>query len=252
MLPRVARIQPATAIALVALFVALGGTSYAAVSITGKQVKDSSLTGKDVKRSSLTGSDVRNGSLTGGDVKDGSLTGADVRKGSVPVDRLSGRLPAGPAGPAGATGATGPAGPAGSPDTSRFYDRDAADARFAKGAATTTAASRTVAAGSTETLLAVPGWASVPVLNCNSSFANVGIVRDGAPGTSIWTETSTSPAGSSAGQGWSSAGSYSAPSGWVRYVVGGPGSSLRIEAHGRWDAAANGCSFVVTATKLGG
>ena len=73
----------------VALFVALGGTSYA-LTITGKQVKNSSLTGEDV----------RDGSLSGGDMKDKSLTVAD----------FGGTLPQGPQGlqgPAGKDGQNG-------------------------------------------------------------------------------------------------------------------------------------------------
>ena len=63
----------ANVVATLALVVAMGGTSYAAVKITGKDVKNSSLTGKDVKNE--------------------SLTGKDVKKRSVPLDRLSGSLP---------------------------------------------------------------------------------------------------------------------------------------------------------------
>ena len=63
------------AVAYLALFVALGGTSFAAATvITGKNVKNSSLTGADVKNSSLTGGDVKNKSLTASDF-DGSVQG---------------------------------------------------------------------------------------------------------------------------------------------------------------------------------
>jgi hypothetical protein len=72
------RPSPALVISLIALFVSLGGAGYAAVTVTGKNVKNSSLTGKDVKNSSLTGSDVKNSSLAGRDVKKDSLTGSDV------------------------------------------------------------------------------------------------------------------------------------------------------------------------------
>jgi hypothetical protein len=71
------RFKSAHAISLLALFLALGGTSYAALKISGK------------------------------DVRDGSLTGKDIKRGSVPLDRLSGQPPAGPTGPAGAAGAPG-------------------------------------------------------------------------------------------------------------------------------------------------
>jgi len=82
------RPTPALLVAVLALVVALAGTSYAAVqvgsaqiknnSVKGKDVKDATLTGKDVKDASLAGADVTDGSLGGADVTDGSLTGADV------------------------------------------------------------------------------------------------------------------------------------------------------------------------------
>jgi hypothetical protein len=59
--------------ATVAVFVALGGSSYAALTVTGKDVKNSSLTGKDVKNSSLTTSDIKNRSLLSKDFKSGQL-----------------------------------------------------------------------------------------------------------------------------------------------------------------------------------
>jgi hypothetical protein len=52
--------------ATIAVFVALGGSSYAAVAITGKNVKNSSLTGKDVKDRSLLARDFRSGQLPAG------------------------------------------------------------------------------------------------------------------------------------------------------------------------------------------
>lgn len=94
--------------ATLALFVALGGTSFAAVSITSGDVKNGSLTGTDLKNESVTGSDIDNSSLTGSDIKSSSLTSSDVKDGSLlAADFGSGQLPAGPAGPA------GPVGPAG-------------------------------------------------------------------------------------------------------------------------------------------
>jgi hypothetical protein len=92
------RISPSLVISVVALFVALGGTSYAALTITGKNVKDSSLTSKDIKDNSLTSGDVRNGTLRVRDFRSGELAKAPGVRG-----------PAGPAGPAGAAGAAGSA-----------------------------------------------------------------------------------------------------------------------------------------------
>jgi hypothetical protein len=238
---------------------ALGGTSYAAVTVTGRQVKDGSLTGRDV----------RNGSLTGRDVRNGSLTGSDLKPKSVPLNRLSGAPPVGAAGPAGHTGPTGPTGPPGEPDYSRVYDKAAADARFlakagkaadadtldgldgsayAQGSVVTRSASKTVATSSTVELLKVPGWGSVAVLNCSASFANVGLTKDGSDASVLWMETSTNPAGiSSLGGSWGGAGSYSAPSGWVRYTVAKPGAMVVFEAHGGWTGS--GCAFAVTASE---
>ncbi len=70
-------------VALIALGVALGGTSYAALTISGKNVRNNSLTGKDVKNSSLTGQDVKNKSVSGLDLKDGSVGGADIVESSL-------------------------------------------------------------------------------------------------------------------------------------------------------------------------
>ena len=64
-------------ICVVALFVALGGTSYAALTVTGKNVKDSSLTTKDIKDNSLTSSDVKDRSLRLRDFRSGELSGGD-------------------------------------------------------------------------------------------------------------------------------------------------------------------------------
>lgn len=49
----------ANAMATIAVFVALGGTSYAALTITGRDVQDGSLTKKDLKRNTLDGSRIR-------------------------------------------------------------------------------------------------------------------------------------------------------------------------------------------------
>jgi hypothetical protein len=42
-----------TAVAYLALFAALGGSAYAAVTVTGKNIKDGTITGRDVKNRSL-------------------------------------------------------------------------------------------------------------------------------------------------------------------------------------------------------
>jgi hypothetical protein len=70
--------------ATLGVFIALGGTSYAALTITGRNVKD--------------------GSLGSRDIKDGRLLAKDFK---------AGQLPAGPQGAAGVQGDAGPTGPTG-------------------------------------------------------------------------------------------------------------------------------------------
>lgn len=64
-------------IAVVALFVALGGTATAAKLITGKQIKNNSITGVDIKDGSLGPRDVGNLDVTkvsvSGDVPNGQI-----------------------------------------------------------------------------------------------------------------------------------------------------------------------------------
>jgi hypothetical protein len=66
----------ANVLATVALFVTLGGSSYAALRVTGASVPKDALTGADIK--SLTGKDVRDNSLTGADVT--RLRSADIAR----------------------------------------------------------------------------------------------------------------------------------------------------------------------------
>jgi hypothetical protein len=91
----------ANVMATVAVFIALGGSSYAAIKITGKDVRNGSLTGADIKNGTLGGSDIRAGAIKSEDVANGSLLQQDF---------AAGQLPAGPQGPKGDTGATGPQG----------------------------------------------------------------------------------------------------------------------------------------------
>ena len=70
---RIPRPTPALVVAIVALFAALGGTSYAAAKITGKMIENSTITGTDVKNRSLGPSDVKPESLTGGQINEAAL-----------------------------------------------------------------------------------------------------------------------------------------------------------------------------------
>lgn len=97
-------INPASVLALVALFVALGGVSYAAATIHGKNIK--------------------NGTITTKKLKNGTVTNAKVKKGSLKANRLSSGARAalkGNAGPQGPQGAAGPQGPQGVAGTALAY-----------------------------------------------------------------------------------------------------------------------------------
>ncbi|WP_026910906.1 hypothetical protein [Patulibacter minatonensis] len=101
------RPSPSLLVALLALFVALGGTATAAALIDGKRIRSGTVTGKQVKNRSLTSSD-----LSASTVKAlQGRAGATGATGAVGPAGAAG--PTGPVGPAGAVGAAGPAGPAG-------------------------------------------------------------------------------------------------------------------------------------------
>ena len=78
--------SPATALSVVALFVSLGGVSYAAATIGSSQIKNNSVASKDIKNKTIS-------------TKDISSKARKALKGAK--------------GPAGAAGKVGPAGPAG-------------------------------------------------------------------------------------------------------------------------------------------
>jgi hypothetical protein len=94
-----ARLTYANVMATIAVFVALGGSSYAALKVTSRNVPRDALTGADIKN--LTGRDVRNNSLTGADVK--NLGSRDVANGKLLAEDFApGQLPRGDRGLEGA------------------------------------------------------------------------------------------------------------------------------------------------------
>jgi len=99
-LKRLAR-RHTTAVAYLALFAALGGSAYAAVTVTGKNIKNGTITGKDVKNRSLGTSKLTPTAVS-------SLIGERGPQG--PQGERGARGPAGPTGQTGPKGDTGPAG----------------------------------------------------------------------------------------------------------------------------------------------
>jgi hypothetical protein len=84
------RPSPALVIAMIALFISLGGVSYglARNSVDSREIKNGTVSSRDLKNNSVTSRDVKNGSLAASDLKPGAI-------------------PAGPAGPPGADGRPG-------------------------------------------------------------------------------------------------------------------------------------------------
>jgi hypothetical protein len=107
----------ATVIATLALFVALGGTGYAAValapnSVGSPQIKDGAVQSSDIKDGAINSSDIANGAIGSDDIKSGSIQVSDLSKGALKgLDGKDGKDgaqgPAGPPGPAGPSGSGG-------------------------------------------------------------------------------------------------------------------------------------------------
>ena len=76
--------SPSMVVALAALFVALGGSAYAAIVITGKNIRNSTVEGADIKNGALASRDVKPDSLGGVALKEstlGTVPGASVADG---------------------------------------------------------------------------------------------------------------------------------------------------------------------------
>jgi hypothetical protein len=77
--------SPAMAVALLALFVALGGVSWgvATGTIGTRQIKNNSIRSTDIKNGQVFSRDLRNNDVRGKDVRGNTLTGADILESSL-------------------------------------------------------------------------------------------------------------------------------------------------------------------------
>jgi hypothetical protein len=113
------RLTYANVMATIAIFIALGGTSYGVVTLN---------------RNSVTSQHIRPGAVKRTDLGRNSVVAAKVADGSLLAkDFASGALPQGSTGP---QGVQGPKGDTGTVDTSGFYTKTGSDARFLGIAAT--------------------------------------------------------------------------------------------------------------------
>jgi hypothetical protein len=192
MLRHLSRHVMANAVAYLALFVALGGTSFAAVSlkrnsVKGKHLSANSVTAPKVKDGSLQLADFGAGQLPSGPKGDRGADGAGGPKGE--------RGDAGAAGERGGAGADGDDGADGSPDTAGQVlaklvqvDGPASDVNadlvdgqdssvFARGAAATFARASSVSQGFTWQTTVAPGGRGPAlrlVFECPSNLASNG------------------------------------------------------------------------------
>ena len=113
-LPRMGRPSPALVLACVALFVALGGTGYAAL-----QLPANSVGSKQIKKGAVKNSDIANNAVTGAKVRPRSLTASDFRASSLPRGPRGFDGPRGPAGPSGSARAYGYVSAAGAVNAAR-------------------------------------------------------------------------------------------------------------------------------------
>jgi Collagen triple helix repeat (20 copies) len=101
-----------TAVAYLALFATLGGSAYAAVTVTGNNIKNGTITGKDVKKRSLGSKKLSAKAVS-------SLRGQQGPAGPQgPKGDRGEQGSIGPTGPKGESGPAGPQGPAGPPGQS--------------------------------------------------------------------------------------------------------------------------------------
>jgi hypothetical protein len=187
------------AVAYVALFAALGGTSYAAVRLT-----PGSVTSRALARGAVTHAKLGAKSVTSGNIRNGTITRADLAASTLSSAANGANGASGAAGATGGGGANGPAGPTG-PAGPAGANGSASIIARARGTGTVSAphgASTSVpVSGGTWTQAAgevdmVMGSASIAVpASCTGSFGNaLTLLVDGTPAT--FAVAPTSPAGS--------------------------------------------------------
>lgn len=150
--------------ATLALVIALSGTSYAAITITGKNIKNRTITGADIKRGTITGTHIKNRTIRGADIAGNTITSGKIRNGSLLArDFSAGQLPAGAPGAPGPAGASGAAGAANVVVRFGYTPEDVVAGTRAAVAVACAAGEKAIAGGTTDPSGAFEIWDSVPV-----------------------------------------------------------------------------------------
>jgi hypothetical protein len=76
-------------IAMLALFVALGGAAYAGTTINGSSIKNGSIGGGKLKTETITANKLKKGTLTGTQIANQSITGAQIQNGSIDASQIN-------------------------------------------------------------------------------------------------------------------------------------------------------------------
>jgi hypothetical protein len=76
-------------IAMLALFIALGGAAYAGTKINGSSIKNGSIGGGKLKNETITGNKLKKGTLTGAQIADQSITGTQIQNGSISATQIN-------------------------------------------------------------------------------------------------------------------------------------------------------------------
>ena len=171
--------SPSLVVASIALFVALGGTSYAVT-----QLPKNSVGSKQLKASAVTQSKLGLASVTGAKVMDGSLAAADLSADA----RASLKGATGAKGEAGAKGDAGPTASAYAssnispnlsltPGGTDFTVLETSDSETGSGTMIITTRSRAVAAASISVFKGTAAWADAADVDCQIFADGLGTTR---------------------------------------------------------------------------
>jgi hypothetical protein len=172
------RPSPSMVVALLALFIALGGTGYAVTALPKNTVG-----AKQLKRNAVTGKKVRKNAITSPKVKDFSLLAKDFKAGELPAGGKGDQGPPGPTFGAAAIGSTSY--PLGDPPASTDEDTTLASSLGRHFDFTLPAG------GNVYVRMFAPIW----LLNCSVGSGRAGLYFDGAPvpKTSVRLNKTTDP-----------------------------------------------------------
>ncbi|MCB0860103.1 MAG: hypothetical protein KDB54_05555 [Solirubrobacterales bacterium] len=84
------RFTSAHAIALLALFVAIGGSAYAAAKIGTKQIKNNAVTAAKIKKNAVVTAKIKNNAVTAAKIKNNAVTEAKIKGNAVTAAKIGG------------------------------------------------------------------------------------------------------------------------------------------------------------------